>query len=814
MKKLEERGSRFYSNILSVYDEVESLLNTRIAQVFPTYTQHDAGHSIRILKHVEKIIPNIDKLNDLEITLIVLSALLHDIGMAAEDVEIKAIEEGDLVYNNLSYNSLLKMFNGNRVEAVQDYLRRVHAQRSAEFIRKNLKDKLTIPDMTNKSYSEVLALICRSHTEDIMWVKNNLSKEYVFGEFKIVPQFYAVLLRLGDILDCDGARTPQRLYDAISPSGYSKEEWEQHFDIDNTDKVLEYVEGKKAIYFYGKCSKPKIHRKVLSYIDWVNHEIINAIEITKDLDEFHKVEIHPTVINNIKSDEYSIVDLKFQMNYKNTIEFLMGESLYGDKKIGLRELIQNSIDACLLLKEIKSKSAEDMYEEYKPRIYIIFDKLNNIVKVKDNGVGMNIYSLKRYFLEVGSSFYKSQEFLLSGYSYKPIGNYGIGFLASFMLSDSLKVRTRDYRESNILEVDIFKDNEYVSIKEQENVNFSGTEIHLNYEQFFKVFKSIEDVKEYIKDNFLIQNFEIIIEGTNIQAVSDRTGYNQVINLSEYLEGVDVKLYTFKPLEANFVEYLDEIKRGDILYCFDGKKVLNINDNKIPLKNYLLGDKIKLVSFMEVENSIDLDEIIEHEDLIDDVEEYYRENHLDEDITIAISPNIKIDKFPHTLLKTEEIVVGLRFNDLDKLDDFYHDNSSGTFFYNNELNFYGMENVNQFLEINYFKKSHISAEFYVRNVFVEESKLNFENGLFFEKNKLKFELNIYNKLIVPNISRNKMLSSDILLLSNSIQQALLLHILEKLSNPLEKLILKEFIKKHHNYRLSLLKDIYIEKIKNF
>ncbi|PZX07413.1 histidine kinase/DNA gyrase B/HSP90-like ATPase [Psychrobacillus insolitus] len=816
IKKLEERNSRFYSTVLNIYEEVESLLNSRIPQVFPTYTQHDVAHSTRIIKHIEKILLDIDELNDLEITLIILSSLLHDIGMAANEDEIKKIEEGNLVYNNLDYNSFLEMFNGNKIEATQDYLRRVHAERSANFIKENFKKKLVIPGMTNKSYSEVLALICKSHTEDIMWVKNNLEKEYVIGEFKIVPQFYAVLLRLGDILDFDGARTPRRLYNAISPSGYSKEEWEQHFDIDNTEKVFEDSRGKKSIHFYGKCSEPKIHRKVLSYLDWVNQEIINAIEITKEFDEFHKIEIHPKVIDNIKSEEYSIVDLKFQMNYKNTIEFLMGESLYGDKKVGLRELIQNSIDACLLLKEIKSRNSESIYEDYHPKIHIIFDGTNNIVRVKDNGIGMSIYSLKRYFLEVGASYYKSQEFLLSGYNYESIGNYGIGFLASFMLSDSLKVRTRDYTDNKLLEVDIFKDNEYVSIKEQENINFHGTEIILNYDQFFDVFESALEVEKYIKENYLIQDFQIIIDvidGDKIQVTNDKKENKRELNLSRYLDGIDVTLIPPNPLMPSFIEHLSEIKREEISYCFDGIKVIDVKECNIPLGNYLSNNKLKTVSFMGVESSSELYDIIALEEYIDDVEVYYREKHHDEDITIAISPGIEIKKFPTTLIQTDEIVKGLKFEDLEEFDEFYHENSSGTFFYRNELIFFGIEGLNKYLEINSFRSKPNTTDFFVRNVFVENSNLIFDNGLYFAKNRLRFELNISNKQIVPNVARNELLKSDIMLLSNSVQQALYLHMLDEIKDPIEKIIFKGYIKKYHNYQKSLLKDEFKSIINN-
>ena len=46
------------------------------------------------------------------------------------------------------------------------------------------------------------------------------------------------------------------------------------------------------------------------------------------------------------------------MDYNAVTNLLMGEHIYGDKKYGLRELIQNSIDACKTMEE----SAKQMDE--------------------------------------------------------------------------------------------------------------------------------------------------------------------------------------------------------------------------------------------------------------------------------------------------------------------------------------------------------------------------------------------------------------------------------------------------------------------
>ncbi|PFS25405.1 hypothetical protein COK45_05070 [Bacillus thuringiensis] len=818
MKELENRKSRFYEIVLSVYEEIESLLNSRIAQVFPTYTQHDTGHSVRIIGHMEKIIPDVGKLNELEIALLILSALLHDIGMAASNEEITNIREGSKVYKNINYNALLSQFNGNEIEATQEYIRKVHAERSAVFIEENLKEKLVIPGMPTKSFGQILALICKAHTQDIMWVKNNIEKEYIIGNYNLIPQFYAIVLRLGDILDFDGLRTPKRLYNAISPSGYSKEEWQQHFIVDNVNKIVVDSKGKKSIQLYGQCSDPKIHRKVLSYIDWINDEILNAIEMTKEFDEYHKIEFYPKVLDKIISKDYSIVDLKFQMNYKNTIDLLMGESLYGNKKIGLRELIQNSIDASLFLKEIKSKDGDTAYEDFQPKIYIIIDKNKNLVKVKDNGKGMDIYALKKYFLEVGSSYFKSQEFLLSGYEYRPIGNYGIGFLASFMLSDTVKVKTRDYKDNKLLEIDIYKDTEYVSIKEQENTTFNGTEITLEYNQFFDVFENLENMVKYIKENFLIKDYEIIIDNNNLEKIHVKPIVKHKkleINLSEYLNGIEAALELSKPLESPFIQYLDEIKTESIDYCFDGKQLKEVQEDKIFIKDYLEENKLKVISFMAVEDSYDLEKILDADDYIDDIESTYRDQHNDEDVNLAILPSVKYEKFGRELIKTDEIVEGLTFDDLGEFDNFYHDNSEGTYFYDYNLTFFGLEEIDKHLQFASLINGMMNADIFVRSVFIENSTLMFDNAIMFQYDRnAKFKLNILNQKIIPNVSRNKILESDRQLISNSVQQASYLYLLEITQNPIERLILKGFIKKYHKYDLSLLKEEYIQMINNF
>jgi hypothetical protein len=70
------------------------------------------------------------------------------------------------------------------------------------------------------------------------------------------------------------------------------------------------------------------------------------------------------------------------------------------------------------------------------------------IRVEDNGVGMTIETIERYFTQIGKSFYKSPDFHAEqaemrhhGLIATPISTFGIGVLSCFMIADRVQVRT-------------------------------------------------------------------------------------------------------------------------------------------------------------------------------------------------------------------------------------------------------------------------------------------------------------------------------------------------------------------------------------
>ncbi|UZN01425.1 hypothetical protein OL548_34180 (plasmid) [Lysinibacillus sp. MHQ-1] len=112
----------------------------------------------------------------------------------------------------------------------------------------------------------------------------------------------------------------------------------------------------------------------MNYLEWVEQEINNALEISINFRNEHKFNLHYKINNFIESKNYKMVDLKFEFNYLNVMKILMGEELYGNRMMGLREIIQNAMDACNHMKVIHNSTKEAWEDEYIGKIDIILKK--------------------------------------------------------------------------------------------------------------------------------------------------------------------------------------------------------------------------------------------------------------------------------------------------------------------------------------------------------------------------------------------------------------------------------------------------------
>lgn len=607
-KTLQAIDSNLFSQVNTVYKMVKETING-IAGCFDNYTMHDIGHCVRVAHYMEQLAFGIDahkedrlkEFNAAELAILLLSALLHDIGMFIRPIDREEITNNKIKHAErlkITYKGVLEVKKGNVEEAIKEIIRLTHAARVFEFLDCEFEGHQKISNIlkidNNYEYANDVGLACQAHGENYNFIKTQLRSSVTKGMYEYNLQYIAVLLRIADYLDLDKQRTPMLWFSMMDIEGYSRGEWETHFQISNEKKLKQYDDTKMQIYFDGESSDAKIHRKYLKYIDNLRAELENADTLLNSSNAKTKYKLNVTTrIDNLvqtKGFEYS--DLRLSLDYAAITDLLMGKNIYGDSKLGLRELIQNAIDACKLIREIdKGKD-----ERPEPRITIYISEANQYVKIRDTGIGMTIDVIKNHFLNIGKSYYKSNEYLFNNYSYKPIGQYGIGFLACFLLSDNVVVKTRYYDSNDVYQIELEKNSEYVVTNTEHSPIFTGTEIKLEYKGVFSAFKSIEelktflgayfytdipiivkdddkDIQEYIinksdNDNkiFFEQNKELNIEKINIQ------NYSTVATGTLYLlPTVKRQLFHFEDIIPNDIYLYDGVTKKFI-------KVSSLNDS--------------------------------------------------------------------------------------------------------------------------------------------------------------------------------------------------------------------------------------------
>ncbi len=461
----------------------------------PEFTLHDEEHIFNVLFIMEKLIPQdtLEHLSIPELMLLILTAFFHDIGMAPEEKYLRSWKgedvdsESEFIKTEYNKYQRFRISNVKKVEEIQklheenkhaiatvledylitEYIRMTHAERTREIIASDWNGKILYKDT---DLTAQFAEICFSHNEDAMHLLDIDGFELCDHDTYVCIPFIAVVLRLADIIDFDPKRTPSILFSHLAVRHpVSIDEWKKHQAINawsiSPDKLI----------FSAQCKHPAIEATIRNFCDLIDNELKNCNLILSSINnpynnndtKHYKIDLPKQVdrsriraIKDIYTGEpiYKYQNTKFTLNKNQIIDLLMGTELYGKPEVALRELIQNSIDACL----VREKLSKVWGEEYTPQIKVSFYSKDNgdYLEIYDNGIGMDQHIIDNYYSNVGSSFYKSREFyeLMSDadVQYKPISRFGIGILSCFMVSDSLEVDTKrvigKYRYTDPLKV--------------------------------------------------------------------------------------------------------------------------------------------------------------------------------------------------------------------------------------------------------------------------------------------------------------------------------------------------------------------------
>jgi len=623
------------------------LLNQIGNQAFSSYTLHGSIHSNKLLHIASYLIASetISQLNIVELALIIMSCYLHDIGMVCTKENCEAVLQSEEYINTIAdweelhielknyreayvnakteaqKNYLEKKINDLHEIGLTSYLRPRHARRErySEFITKikQHSEHNNLFSINGVSFEDELISICESHNlestclnESIGIYEDAFPRDLPLGGYRVNIQFCAAILRISDILDFDSERTPSILFDCLRisfielpSSEISLQEWNKHrsvssIDIRN-DEILIIVESKH----------PSIERSIREFCTLIETEIRATLFIlsrnNSEITNKYRINLPGIVRPQIRSKGYIYKNLAFHLNESAIITLLLGENLYSSRLASIRELIQNSVDACLLRKNIKNDG------EYFPQISVnLYSKRDAFstkdeywLEVIDNGIGMDDYILSNYFFKVGNSYYRSNDFfqetrLNKTQNFSPTSRFGIGILSVFMISDYLEVTTKRYLSPRGDDIGrslfVHGKNGMAYVKENIYANY-GTLIRVKLKDEFCVDEIAYFVDTYIKRNIirtaipldlkLNQNNTIKIRNDNFYNIkSDFFQENRF--LSRYFDNKKIKPKDIEPIRINLVD--DSACIQGVIYLFYNKETeVFFKSNELPYLYFMM-----------------------------------------------------------------------------------------------------------------------------------------------------------------------------------------------------------------------------------
>ena len=507
IERLPKNGADFL-NVSNLLQSIEGLLQ-RYPNFFPEYTNHGKNHVQAVLNLAGELIPDeiCSKLEPRHIGYLICAIAIHDLGMflsvdgfnrllesdwkdhCTEDLDKQTWTEAWEAYKaevrRFSDEKLLRHF-GQKIDIsavctdladmdlkdyliIGEFLRRHHPRLAHEIACSGFPGNEIIP-LFPTGYDEeernLIGLLARSHGMNLRDTEDFLAANFSDAHYPCgCPIFYLMaVLRLADLLDAGKHRAPEI------------REQHQHLLVPASIQEWCWNQQLKPSGFHWKGShdalsidaNPGTSTEFVLLKKWMN-TIQQELDVSGSvISEKYRSDYYLT-IHRIKSTildpkskkhqgKFLAREAKLQANPE--LLKLLIEPLYDkDPSCGVRELLQNAVDACVERKQWEEDHGNPNYqglveihiedktckEDGKPVKRTFFT-------VKDNGMGMNEDILLNYFLSAGSSYRRSdswaKDFAPDGDTPKVArtGKFGVGVLAAFLLGNRVTVTTRHFRD--------------------------------------------------------------------------------------------------------------------------------------------------------------------------------------------------------------------------------------------------------------------------------------------------------------------------------------------------------------------------------
>ena len=493
LKNILDKAQKPYE-YLSVADPFIDILESDELYFFREYTDHGIKHIENTLQYAENLIAEdtFQYLTPDEVGVLLLSVVLHDIGMHTNAEMFKNMIDGkydDLVglfpnekkwkdlwkdflydsqywgeekkknvFGKSDYNILIPDLSDLQglteydKKLIGEFIRIHHCRIAHEVSINGYIGKGTIPFLCedrdiDSDYVKIAGVVARSHGMDVRDTFDYL--EGLSGDMctplNIHAVYLMVLLRLADYLQIDSSRTSKtRLKINTLYSPYSQQEHNTHLSI----KDVQFKNAdKEKIVIQANPKDAQTYVKIEGLVEDIQKEFDRSWAILGEVYTDYNYKLrYRRITTNITNEKYKskleYVPEQFGFRYNNDLFKLLIAPLYGDNPLyGVRELVQNAVDACRLCMNDESFDEE-------PYVIVEVDTKKSLFTITDTGKGMDLYEIKNYFLTIGSSYNDNIDWKKTRdqeHIYRT-GRFGIGVLAAFLLGPEMTVVTRKRNE--------------------------------------------------------------------------------------------------------------------------------------------------------------------------------------------------------------------------------------------------------------------------------------------------------------------------------------------------------------------------------
>ncbi len=329
----------------------------------------------------------------------------------------------------------------------------------------------------------LIGFVAKSHNMPLRTATDKLGLAQKRSAFNIHAPFVMGILRISDYIQVHSSRADKQLLSVKSLSSpISQGEWNKHHSILDINQTHEDPE---ALYIDAEPQNPVIFKELKKLFSDIQKELDATWSVIGEVyGRFHPFEKLGINIRRIRSsldDERRYIlekkprfiprPLKFRTSDAEMITLLIAP-LYGNNpSIGIRELVQNAVDACNERVDFNEKTGITTHSKNDINVTVkieIDTDGNSTLCIIDTGIGMTLQIIENYFLNIGASFRNSDKWKemheTDGHSnVHRTGRFGVGLLAAFLLGKKISVETKHITEQHGLHFTCTQDSEDISV---------------------------------------------------------------------------------------------------------------------------------------------------------------------------------------------------------------------------------------------------------------------------------------------------------------------------------------------------------------